>query len=280
MIDSVNDGANIVSMSLGSDTGFERADPYGQVITNAKNNGVTFVVAAGNSGHNGPILSSSPAVAIDAVAVASVDSARYPTTYKVKSNRGGEWRYSSLWPVMGEFNVFAAPDYDESLGCDFESLQKAIEKVEEYGWDITKTFYMVRQNERCSLDGAVLNSYYYGFKAVIAWRDHEFPNPYDNDYVGSAPPLFTLSIDHIDGPKLYDAIKVDPRNFRLRFTDQRFLAVDNPSAGLTSNYSSLGNTWEYNAFKPLISAPGHLILSSWPLEAGGYTIISGTSMGT
>ncbi|KAI9147171.1 kilbournase [Paramyrothecium foliicola] len=280
IIDAITDGADIISMSLGSDNGWERLDPFNEIITEAKNRGIAVIVAAGNSGRLGPFLTGSPATAADAVAVASADSARYPTTYRVKSNKGDEWRYSSLWPMEGEFHVYASPDYDESLGCSFPPLEKAVAFVEENGWDITKTFFMIRQSRLCPISANAGEIYFLGFKGTIAWRDQEYDNPYDNDYVGSSPPLFILSMDHVDGPKMYDAVTADPSDIRLRFTDRRFLPVANPSAGFTSNYSTIGNTWEFNTFKPLLSAPGHLILSAWPLEGGGYSIISGTSMAT
>jgi minor extracellular serine protease Vpr len=280
MIDAYNDGADIVSMSLGADNGFEDADPFGQIVTNAKKRGIATVVAAGNSGFIGPVLTASPAIAEDAIAVASMDAAMYPTTYKMKGNTGREeWRYASLWPLDGEFTIFAAGDEEASYGCDYNALSEAVVEVGERGWNISQTFYMVRQSTRCDVRFILINAVNRGFKGVVLWRGEEFSNPFDNDYPSSIGGQFLLGLDHIDGPKLYKAVTSDPVKFRAKFTDKRFLAVENPSAGFTSNYSTFGNTWEYKAFKPLLAAPGHLILSSWPLETGGYAIISGTSMG-
>jgi subtilisin family serine protease len=281
MIDAYNDGADIVSMSLGSDNGFEDVDPFGQIVTNAKKRGIATVVAAGNAGFLGPVLTGSPAIAKDAIAVASTDAARFPTTYKMKGSTGREeWRYSSLWPLEGEFPIFASGDEEESYGCDYDILLKAVAEVQERGWDLENTFYMVRQSTRCDVGSMMINAVYQGFKGVVWWRGEEFSNPYDNDYPSSIGGQFLLGLDHVDGPKLYKAVTSDPLKFRAKFTDKRFLPVENPSAGFTSNYSTFGNTWEYKAFKPLLAAPGHLILSAWPLETGGYAIISGTSMGT
>ncbi|KAH7317069.1 peptidase S8/S53 domain-containing protein [Stachybotrys elegans] len=281
IIDAYYDGADIISMSLGADSGWERADPFGELITAVKQLGVAVIIAAGNRGRQGPMLTGSPGIAADAVAVASVDGARYPTTYKVKSNRGGEeWRYSSVWPMEGEFYVYAPPNEEDSYVCTRQAMDDGVAFVRDNGWNISETFFMVRQSNRCGLDFSLINGQYLGFKAVIVWRDQEFQNPYDNNYQSSAPPLWTLSLDHVDGPKLYKAVTSDMADFRLQFSDRRFLSVDSPSAGFTSNYSSMGNSWEFNVFKPLLAAPGHLILSTWPLEGGGYSIISGTSMAT
>lgn len=279
IVDAVRDGADIISLSLGSDNGFERLDPFGSVVSNAKAKGVAVIVAAGNAGARGPVLTGSPAIAEDAVAVASANSARYPTTYKVKGSSGGEWRYAGLWPLEGEYHVYADLSYDDNVGCSSARLQKAQAYVEEQGWDFDRTLLMIRKSFECSIATNAFNAPYFGFNTILAWRDQEFENPEDNDYEDSSAPYFTLSMDHIDGPKLYDAVTADPTGFRLKFTDRRFTPIVNTAAGFTSNFSTFGNTWEFNAFKPQISAPGHLILSTWPLSGGGYTIISGTSMG-
>ncbi|KAH7017968.1 peptidase S8/S53 domain-containing protein [Microdochium trichocladiopsis] len=284
MMDAYNDGVDIVSMSLGSDSGFEDADPFGQIITNAKSRGIATIIAAGNRGNLGPMLTSSPAIAPDAVAVASLDGAKYPTTYKMQGtsstgNGSSEWRYGSLWPLDGEFPVYASADYDESTGCEYASIQKAAQAV---GVNVSSTLYMVRKTYLCDLSLPLTNARSLGFKGVVVWRDQELRNPADNDYQSSGPGDFIiLSMDHVDGPKLYAAVTAaGPIFYSAQFSDRRFLSVDNPSAGFTSNYSTMGNTWEFSVFKPTISAPGHLILSAWPLSVGGYAIISGTSMAT
>nr|QIR83317.1 kilbournase [Stenocarpella maydis] len=280
MMDAYNDGADIVSMSLGSNNGFEDADPTGQIITNAKARGIATVVAAGNDGALGPMLTSSPAIGRDAIAVASVDGAKYPTTYKMQGSSGGEFRYSSLWPLSGNFTVYAPSNYTDSLVCAYQTIVNSAAAVRANGWNISETFLMVREGHVCDLNTIFANIVYQGFKGMIAWRDSDFANPYENDYMSSAPGSFVLSLDAVDGPRLYKAVTADPVNFRAEFTDRRFVPVDNPSAGFTSNYSTMGNTWEGTVFKPQLAAPGHLILSSWPLSVGGYATISGTSMAT
>jgi hypothetical protein len=49
------------------------------------------------------------------------------------------------------------------------------------------------------------------------------------------------------------------------------------SAGLVSTFSSWGPSWEL-ASKPQFTAPGGYILSTYPLDMGGYAVLSGTSM--
>jgi hypothetical protein len=49
------------------------------------------------------------------------------------------------------------------------------------------------------------------------------------------------------------------------------------TGGFLSTYTSWGPTWEVDV-KPQLAAPGGDILSTYPLELGGYAVLSGTSM--
>jgi hypothetical protein len=49
------------------------------------------------------------------------------------------------------------------------------------------------------------------------------------------------------------------------------------SAGLVSTFSSWGPSWELTS-KPQFTAPGGYILSTYPIDLGGYAVLSGTSM--
>ena len=50
-----------------------------------------------------------------------------------------------------------------------------------------------------------------------------------------------------------------------------------PESGSINLWSTWGPTFELD-LKPDISAPGGYILSTWPTDAGSYSVISGTSM--
>jgi len=59
----------------------------------------------------------------------------------------------------------------------------------------------------------------------------------------------------------------------------RFLAgeTNTETGGFLSTFTSWGPTFEVDV-KPQLAAPGGLILSTYPLNLGGYAVISGTSM--
>ncbi|MDQ3067417.1 MAG: S8 family serine peptidase [Actinomycetota bacterium] len=64
--------------------------------------------------------------------------------------------------------------------------------------------------------------------------------------------------------------------FQITWTANRVSGV-NPTGGRISSFSSYGMNAELT-LKPDIGAPGGLIRSTYPLEKGGYAIVSGTSM--
>ena len=63
-------------------------------------------------------------------------------------------------------------------------------------------------------------------------------------------------------------------------TDSTIVPIDAPTGGRMSSYSSYGPNFLLDTPSPFVSAPGGNILSTWPLDEGGFSIISGTSMAT
>jgi minor extracellular serine protease Vpr len=87
--------------------------------------------------------------------------------------------------------------------------------------------------------------------------------------------LFAISISLADGQHIRGLL-TNGESVTLSWTDVRVNAP-NPTGGLISSFSSYGLSPDL-ALKPDIGAPGGLILSTYPLESGGYATISGTSM--
>jgi minor extracellular serine protease Vpr len=83
-----------------------------------------------------------------------------------------------------------------------------------------------------------------------------------------------VAVSDTEGVAINNAIDALPQT--LNWTDQ-YGTFANPTGGLISSFSSYGLSPDL-ALKPDIGAPGGLIRSTYPLEAGGYATISGTSM--
>lgn len=279
MQDAITDGADILSLSLGSDSGWERSAPYyDDVVNAARSQGVSVIAAAGNSGTLGPYLTSAPAISNGAIAVASVNAARYPVTYTFNDTSGRSYRYAGLWPLNGTYKVYTPPDSADVAGCATKVYVNAKAAATERGWDPARTILLF-QESGCAVSTRASVARQYGFNVLITWNPTTDPNPYLSGYLAAGPPYFTLFLDKEDGQALYEAALAVSEGYTLTFDDARFRSIEFTGAGQVSNYSTFGPTWELNRFKPNVAAPGHLILSTWPLLEGGYNIISGTSMG-
>lgn len=85
----------------------------------------------------------------------------------------------------------------------------------------------------------------------------------------------TIWLDLLDkGTDVY-ATMVDPQSANAGVT----YFPNNSTGGYVSDFSSWGPTWEADA-NPHIATPGGSILSTYPLNMGGYYVDSGTSMAT
>src|SRR5690606_8873591 len=83
-----------------------------------------------------------------------------------------------------------------------------------------------------------------------------------------------VAVSDTEGVAINNAI--DSESQTLTWTEDLGTFL-NPTGGLSSSFSSYGLSPDL-ALKPDIGAPGGLIFSTYPLEAGAYATISGTSM--
>jgi subtilisin family serine protease len=286
LLDAADDGADIISLSLGSNSGWAVENPFERVITLLKERNIVTIIAQGNYGFAGPYWTGSPAISNDAIAVASTNAARYPTTYKFKDNKGGSFTYGSLWPLTTTLKAYTPPDDAEGLfssiyGCSYQVLDAAVAELERRGWQPQETVILFKRGGQCGDTANSGAAAQYGFHATLFWAGEEQVNPEDNFFGSVVGLTASLYVNAVDGPSIHKSLLADPLGYQLVFSSTRFTPLDlggTPNA--VSNFSTWGAAWEVDRQKPDISAPGHLILSSWPLEDGGYAIISGTSMAT
>lgn len=83
-----------------------------------------------------------------------------------------------------------------------------------------------------------------------------------------------VAISDTEGVAINNAIASEAQTLNWQSGTGTFV---NPTGGLISSFSSFGLNAELDV-KPDIGAPGGLIRSTYPLEAGSYATISGTSM--
>lgn len=119
---AATDGADVVSMSLGSPLISEAEDPFSTVTAALNAKGIAVIAAAGNDGSSGIYSPSAPAIGTTVLAVGSVDNKNFPVTYQLSDSRGRHFRYSSVFPIEADpdglsFIVLADEDVTDTTVC-------------------------------------------------------------------------------------------------------------------------------------------------------------------
>ncbi|KAK0529661.1 hypothetical protein OC835_004272 [Tilletia horrida] len=251
------DGADILSISVGAPAGWTET-PTARMASNVAKEGRIVVVASGNDGAVGMFFPSSPAVGKDVIAVGSIDSALF-TVFN-----------ATPYYAPRAFKLPAMPVY--ATASDPSVSRDACDPLPEYVPDLSPYVVLVRRGG-CSLDVKFRHVSESGGKTVLLWNT-------------ALPPIYlepgngvnnAAMIAAADGAWILDQIQ-SGNVVRLAFPDNGPTTVaNNMTGGTVSPFSSYGPT--FDLLPPTdVSAPGGLILSTWPVNLGNYSILSGTSM--
>lgn len=276
MMKAANDGAMVISMSLGS-PGIN--DPFDQVTQGlVEKRGIAIFAAIGNDGDLGIYFASAPGRDTSVFAVGSIMNEKFPVTYQLIDSNGAHLRYSSVVPLNTSTKGLPLQilEHDSCQAEDFAAAAAVLKKHRK-----NPANYIIANS-----NGVLCNDYetarlakFYGYKYFLTY------NTLPHEYAVSDPEVIydaiQIFVDSEDSKTILAGYKKKPLSYRLSFSDQNYIAESPPSlaGGLMSNFSSYGPTQDFR-LKPQLSAPGELILSTWSLENIGYTIISGTSMST
>ncbi|KAK7427743.1 hypothetical protein QQZ08_005681 [Neonectria magnoliae] len=274
-LQAYEEGADIISASLGSNRGFADT-PTAEVATAIQANGVLVVVAAGNSGNMGPFFTSSGGNGYDSTTVGSVQAEDWVGHTVTATSSSGEERSivyldSSFkqFELNGTASAFIQKGAANLTACDWELEAAPSDAVMiiprgDCGWQLQDT----------TLIGKATNVFYVQTKGK-SW-EHVGRAKYSSDQPdGSALILYE------DGDWLFTQSE-NGYNVTFEFVHD-YQAVGIPRAsfvgGRINDYSSWGPTLD-GRMKPEISAPGGSILSTWPVDLGSWAVFSGTSMAT
>ncbi|MBS4178093.1 S8 family serine peptidase [Lederbergia citrea] len=273
--DAIKLGVDVLNMSLGSTAGFvDSESPEQQAVKRAVENGVLMSISAGNSalfgdGYYYPLasnpdygVSGSPGVSYDSLQVASfennfmeVDALQY--TINGENGTAPFLSAGKTHPNDGEKNSFEVVGAGLGVPADFA------------GKNVKGKYALVQRGVIGFVDKA-LNAQAAGAEGVIIYNNTDgIVNMASEDTI-EIPQLFMLKSD---GEKLAAALK-NGQAVTLKFGGDK-AKIDNPSAGLMSDFTSWGLTPDLD-FKPEITAPGGQILST--LNDNQYGLMSGTSM--
>ncbi|KAF6830582.1 subtilisin-like protease [Colletotrichum plurivorum] len=281
-IKAYEDGADIISGSLGNDNGFAES-PIAIVISKMAEQGVLVVTAAGNSGTLGPFLTSNTANANGAIAVGSVAvKANFGFELVAKSSSGETKTMTYIpdnakpWNKPGESKA-----YKGDIPRDFDIC-----------WDDLPDNYKVPDDDvlvmkrgtavACMDQFQTANSYLLNVaKWVLFWNIPERQNETPERVLQDGSPIGFATINYEDGQWIED-----------EFAAGNTVSFKFPESNSTSYATAFSNEWSSwgtaldASLKPEISAPvpiltvplGDNIMSTFLTKQLDYITNQGTSM--
>ncbi len=273
--DSIEMGADVLNMSLGSTAAFVDAEsPEQQAIKRAVDNGVLMSISAGNSAHLGngffnPYTSNpdigvvgAPGLSYDSLQVASIDNSHIELdgltySYGEETGESGYLSASSVHPHDVEQKTFEL-EY-AALGApeDFE------------GKDFDGKYALIQRGAYAFTEKA-LNAQAAGAAGVIIYNNTDGVVSMATDDAIIIPQLFMLKAD---GERLAEQL-MNEVAVSIEFGEEK-VTIENPTNGQMSAFTSWGVTPNLD-FKPEITAPGGNIYSTF--QDDQYGVMSGTSM--
>jgi hypothetical protein len=239
--------------------------------------GTPCTLAAGNDGSEGLFYGSSAADGIGVIAVGSIDNIESPvfTTYgryTVDNSTNGQFGY--LAAAVGMPNI-SLPLW--AVSKDSTITDDACEPLPADTPDLSEKLVLIRRGT-CTFDTKAANVAAFGAKYILFYNNVPSllsPSVTDPDILGAAMVSATQGASWVASLAAGSAVQVS--------IDGKLTVFSSPPNNVTGGHMSTFSMWNptNEAYvKPEISAPGGNILSTLPLEQGGYGVLSGTSMAT
>ena len=272
------DGMNIVNMSLGDAFNSWPQTPLAQASDTLLKNGVVVVTSIGNSGADGVYSNGSPGVGDGPIGTASYDNTFVninsatvtpgtppPITVGYQNMSGTPAPpaapFSGSLPLAkpsGDIRGCSAADWAGFPAGAMAIVQRGTPP----GFPVACTFALKAQNAQTA-----------GAAAIVIFNNA--PGYFAGTVgVSSGVTIYGVTTSLADGNAVVAAMASAAQTWNW---GTGVVSIPNPTGGTISSFSSFGLNAELT-LKPDIGAPGGLIRSTYPLEAGTYATISGTSM--
>lgn len=264
---SVDDRADVINMSLGSDFGHPD-DPSSVAADNAASMGVVVVVAAGNAGNGVPYVHGAPAAGKKVISVAaSVPGGGKDFAVKVESDQvGGNYlaQYAAISPAL---------EVGTPISGDL-MIAEPLDACTPLANDMTDKVALL-QRGACAFTVKLQNALAAGASAAVVFNNVAgAPIVMGGDPVDLPAAMISLA----DGTTIYNAMTGG--DMPLAVLDAENL-VENPADDDTlAGFSSRGPNNGHSDFKPDLAAPGVGISSAATQTGDGATSLNGTSMAT
>ena len=283
--DALKIGVDAINMSLGAVASFYQPNSaVDEAITNAREDGITFAISAGNSAYstdgigfpwreNPDVgLVGSPSLNKDSISVASVDNVYVQNNYLYYEIDGDEVK--AVYAPAGGYNIPDVFDEEEYVFAGFGG--KEADYIAE-GMDPVNDFEGLELEGKIALISRgyfpfvtkIMNAQEEGAKGVIVFNNDGTNELINMQYpdAGEIPALFIGSDPGAQLAGLDDPVT-------LHFPEETLVAP-NPTGGEMSGFTSWGTTPSLD-MKPEVTAPGGMIYST--VLNGNYAAMSGTSM--
>ena len=245
MIKAANDGVDVISMSLGSLNPFQGATPYTSLVNSITARGIAVVAANGNDGDIGTYGQSTPASVGTALAVGSVTNLKFPSAYVASGSDGNTYEYFSVWPLILPSSLTV---YSHGVLCTQSAWANT---AAAYNKDPENIIIIAGVTRSCPLSSQMSGAAYYGIRYLIAYNVDQ--DPVSQDAELQIPfEVTTLVVGPRTGASILRKIKPGSA-YNMSFTDPKVKSVRLTTGGMTSNFSSLGPTWDTVALKPQLS---------------------------
>lgn len=262
-----NQGMHIINMSLGSGSSY-KTNPIAVLADSLTKKGLTVVTSAGNDGADGVWSVGNTGLGDLSTSVASYDN--IAGTYNFITYAGADHPYapSQAWGKALNLPASATlvPVYEKDGSLSDGCLASSYEGQGVAG----KVVLVLGDVTRCKSGGRGAAAKAAGAAGMLVQT-----TPLGLSNLGGNPEFQMASIEFIAGEALISAHKKNPANVITWSTNKKSFKVE--GGGSPSDFSSWGHDGDLR-IKPDIAGPGGNILSTYPLDMGGYAIESGTSM--
>ncbi|RDW76149.1 putative subtilisin-like protease [Coleophoma crateriformis] len=271
-----NNGVDLITSSIGGANGWPE-EPWSAATAAIVAAGTPCMLAAGNDGQYGMFYASSASSGTDVTSVGSVDNTNSPTVQTVS-----DYTVDSGSPVSFGYSLGTGNFSNVNLPIWADTFDTTVidDGCSGFTANVTGKIALIRRGT-CTFDEKVASAYAAGANYVVIYNNVDgvlTPSVTNTDISGAA--MVTKAVG-----EQWIKLLAGGNVVEIHFSTNPILAVDTPgpvntlTGGTMSSYSSFGLTYE-NTIKPVISAPGGSILSTYLASEGGYAVESGTSMAT
>ncbi|KAL4867991.1 hypothetical protein BDV12DRAFT_108997 [Aspergillus spectabilis] len=271
--------ADVITTSIGGYSGWSE-EPWGVLLQRIVAAGVPCLVAVGNDGFYGPFFSSDGADGKGATGVGAFNNIMVPMLLNRATYSTRNMTKEFGWSISGtaDFVNGTYELYPVSLNASVES--DACTPFPATTPDISDKIVLIRRGG-CKFADKAKNAANAGAKNILFYNNgpgtDEFEFPI-GDLVGIGMVPTSVGEEWVKLAASNTGITlhmVNKKDSKTLFVSER----NNQSGGYPGDFSQWGPTNELVSL-PTVASPGGFMLSTYPLDMGGYAVETGTSMAT